>query len=447
MTAIIAGVVIVYAALIAALFRFGKPWVNPMFLMLLYYLFNYPVRAYLLAEYPDRFNAHSFTETEILAGLEYSTYYVVLFVAAYLLLLKQFRIRLDFSSLRMGALDPSLFLLTAFLVLLSGTITIGYQISVGGSFSLGADIEELRRPLWVNLAGLPYSLKWFAICMGLLLWLKTRSVPVAVTTALLCSLSLMEAFLTTAKGIVVSFLLLFFFLDNLVTGRVLRASALVIGILLTVFFSSYSYYARYEGGIGLASLKDYVDFAGTFLQRDFLEAVDAQIDNVIERGTYYLDALLLMGRMDASAGSGAYALGSLVELTNLVPRAFGIVSEQYSFDRHVTYAVWADSSFSQVFIGRIGESFFVLGFGGLLYALIHAGIFAFVASRWATLSKDIGGIALYFAVLQGWLYPDASLMYQAKNLITILLCYFLVKAMVRLFSSGYRTAAAQGPDG
>ncbi len=397
MTVVIGAVGIVYAALAAALFRFGKLWVNPIFFVLLYYLFNYPVRGFLLLEYPDQFNNYSFTDGEILAGLGYSTCYVLIFVVAYLLLLKRFHMRFDFSSLREGPLDSRLFFLTAFSVLLSGAVTLGYEVSVGGSFSLGSDIEELRRPFWVNLVGVPYSLRWLAICLGFLLWLRRHTFAVGLVTGLLIAFSTAEAFVTTGKGVIVSLLLLFLFLDNLMTGRVFRVSVLLIGVLLTVLFSSYSYYARYEGGVGLTSLRDYADFLQVFAKEDFRATVDAQMVNIIERGTYYLDALLLMGRTDPSAGSGVYAFGSLVELANLVPRAFDILSEQYSFDRHVTYSVWGESSFSQVFIGRIGESFYVLGFAGLLYALIYSGVFAYVASKWTRLSRDCGGIALYFA--------------------------------------------------
>ena len=445
MTVVIGAVVIVYAAYLAALFRFGKPWVNPMFVLLLYYLFNYPVRAYLLVEFPENFNdRYAFTDAEILTGLAYSTCYVIIFAGVYLLMLKHFSIRLDFAGLHEGALDRKLFYVTAFLVLLSGVITMGYEVSVGGSFSLGSDIEGLRRPFWVNVTALPYSLKWFSTCMGFLLLLTRRSLGIVVMTALLLAMGLAEAFLTTAKGVIVSFLLLFLFLDNLVTGRILRVSVLVIGALFAVVFSSYSYYARLSGGVGLASVQEYLDTLNLFLSEDLWEAIGSQFENIAFRATYYFDALPLMSRTDPSATAGVYAFGSLIELVNLVPRAFGIVTEQYSFDRHVTFAVWGETDFSQIFIGRIGESFFVLGFAGLLYALLHAGVFAYVASLWRRLSGDIGGISLYVAILLGWLYQDASLTYQAKNLIAILLGYCLAKLVVRLLASASQGTAPQG---
>lgn len=434
MALIIAGVVLAYAGLAAALLRLGRAWVNPVFLILVYYLLNYPVRGFLLLEFPDRFNVHQFTEAEILGGLWYSSCYVLLFVGAYLLLLRVFSIQFYTPELRPRPMDQRLFLLTAAAVGVSGLIVMGYEISVGGSFSLGTEIEQLRRPFWVNVAGLPYSLRWFAICMGVLLWIRDRTGLIACATLLLIALSLGEALVTTAKGIVIAFLLLFLFVDNLLTGRVVRLSVLFVGILLSVLFSTYSYYARYSGGIGLESLEDYTNALVAFLEDDVLQIVDEGVISIVERATYYLDALLLMARTDASMEAGPYALGSLVELANLLPRGLEFFPEQYSFDRYVTHAVWGEYDFSQIFIGRIGESYFVLGHAGLLYALVHASIFAYVASRWRPLSRNVAGVALYFAILQGWLYQDASLTYQVKNLITIVLCYLLASAAVRLVS-------------
>ena len=218
-------------------------------------------------------------------------------------------------------------------------------------------------------------------------------------------------------------------------------------MLVIIVFSSYSYYARYFGGVGFESIGEYRDFVASFVSGDLTPAIEERLENIVDRGTYYLDALILMSRSDLSIGAGVYALGSLVELINLIPRALGIVAEQYSFDRYVSFAVWGELTFTQVFIGRIGESFFVMGFAGLLYALVHASIFAFVASRWSQLSREIGGIALYFAILQGWLYQDASLTYQIKNLIAIVLCYILAKAMVRLISRASQRAMRTQPLG
>ena len=430
---------LLYTALAVVLLRHGKAWVNPVFFILVFYLFNYPVRAFLLAEYPERFNGYAFNEFEILAGLAYATCYVLVFVGTYLLLLDRFRIRFDFAHLREGILDRRLFFVSAVLVLLSGAVTFGYEVSVGGAFSLGEGIEELRRPFWVNVAGLPFSLRWFAVCMGLLLWFKSRDRLAALATAALLALLVLEAILTTAKGVVAALLLLLLFLDNLLNGRVLRPSLAVAGTVVLVVFSTYSYYARYAGGIALGSLQDYGEFFSAFVAGDILQAIAEQLDRILDRGTYYLDALVLMSRTDVVPDGGHYALGSLVELWNLVPRAFAIVGEQYSFDRYVTHAVWGELAFSQVFIGRIGESYFVLGFAGLIYAALHAAVFAYVASWWPRLSGRLAGISLYAAILLGWLYQDASLTYQLKNLIAILLCYALAKAAARLSMGGRRS--------
>jgi hypothetical protein len=433
---------VVFAALAAAALRFGRPWANPVFLVLLYYTLNYPVRAILLAAYPDAFNVHSFTADEVASALEYSTLYVVLFVGAYLLLLQRFGIRFEFHGVREDDADSKIFAVATALVLVSGAITIGYEISVGGTFSLAADIEALQRPFWVNVCALPYSLKWFVLCMGALLWIRSRGRAVASATLLVAALCGAEALVTTGKGLVVAFLLLFLFVDNLVTGRVFRLSIVVLGGIAGVLFSAYSYYARLQGGIGLGSVGEYYEFVSATAGAGFDEIILEQIAAIIDRATYYLDALALMVRSNPAADAGPYVYGSLVEIANLVPRASGLISEQYSFDRHATWAVWGDSTFGQVFVGRIGESFFVLGYAGLLYALVYALIFAAVAASWRGLSRSVAGTSLYFALLQGWLYQDSSLLYQLKNLIGIVVCYLAIAALVRMFATGPRSAPA-----
>src|SRR4029077_21246927 len=179
MIAIIGMVALVYAGLIAMLLRLGRPWLNPMFFVLVYYTLNYPVRAYLLLEFPEAFNIYQLSDDDILLGLTYSTCYVVVFVSAFLLLARALRIRFDAIVLPpAGLVDLRFFNLVTLLVLVSGVVTIGYEVAVEGMFSGATDIEGWRRPRWVYLAGLPYSLKGLALCLGCLLLAVTRSASV-----------------------------------------------------------------------------------------------------------------------------------------------------------------------------------------------------------------------------------------------------------------------------
>ena len=65
------------------------------------------------------------------------------------------------------------------------------------------------------------------------------------------------------------------------------------------------------------------------------------------------------------------------------------------------------------------------------------------------MSRSVAGTALYFAILQGWLYQDASLVYQVKNLIAILLCYAMVRTACALTlpRNGPVAQASQGFSG
>jgi hypothetical protein len=89
-------VLCLYLVMLSALLRFERPWANPMWFLLWYYAFNYPVRAILIQAYPDAFNVQSFTSAEIETALEYSTLYVLTFVGAYWLVLSRVGIRFKY---------------------------------------------------------------------------------------------------------------------------------------------------------------------------------------------------------------------------------------------------------------------------------------------------------------------------------------------------------------
>jgi hypothetical protein len=430
MSILILSICLLYAYAGVLIHRQERIWINPITFVLIYYFFNYPVRAALILYFPDTFNTYAFQEEHVFDGLTYSTLYVVIFVWAYFSLLRAFRT--SFRDVSLPAYEPDVRMswVASIVVSCAGAVVLGFEVLEGRAFSLGQDIEDLRRPLWVNIAGLFYAAKWFALCLGILVWMRTQNLGTAIGSLALLTLIVSEGVLSTGKGFIVSLIMLFLFIDNLLTGRNIRASAVAIGGVTLVLFSSYSYYARYYVGLGGETSEIVGELSRYFAYADVYNNVAAQLESILNRGTYYLDGLSLMMRDGVAVAPGPYALGSTVELLNIIPRATGLISEQYSFDRHVTESIWREWSFSQVFIGRIGESYFVLGYAGLMYAAVNAIVFALVARAWTRASRSLAGIALYFAALTSWLHQDASLFYQSKALIYILVAYYVIKLAV-----------------
>ncbi|MDP1612365.1 MAG: hypothetical protein Q8M11_15030 [Sulfuritalea sp.] len=431
MLAVIMVAILVYVVAGIQMWHLGRLWINPMTFILAYYFFNYPIRAILVLYFPDVYNKHGFDDSDVMAALTYSTIYVVFFVGAYLAILKTQRIEFVVPTFSDTRLDIRLFFVSAALTLLAGAVTMGYEISIGGAFSLGADIEELRRPFWVNAFGVFSTLKWFSLCLGILTYLRTRATLVLLTSLLLLGLIVVEGVLSTGKGLFAAIIMMFLFLDNLLTGRTVRLPIVLVGGLVLVFFSAYSYYARYYIGFGEESEGGLGNMIAFLSSGELVDLVGDQLENILNRGTYYLDALTLMIKDGLGVDPGPYAFGSVVEIVNIIPRAAGFDLEQYSFDRHVSESVWRTGVFVQIFIGRIGESFFVLGYFGIVYALINGVIFAFVASRWRSSSASLSGISLYLAILLSWLHQDASLFYQIKSLLYVLLAFWVVKLIAR----------------
>lgn len=411
--------------------RLGRVWINPMTFVLVYYFFNYPVRALLIVYFPDTYNSLFFEDGDVILGLVYSAVYVAIFVGTYVFILRTFRVTFECPALVSCKLDTRLFLVSSTVVLLAGAAVLGYEVESGGSFSLGQDIQELRRPLWVNLFGVFFSLKWFSLCLGVLVSIRTKNPKLVFATFLILLMIVAEGILSTGKGFLAVLFLMFLFIDNFLTGRIVRLPVALVGAIILIFFSAYSYYSRINIGFGAESEGGFKDFFNFFSSGDVFGVVGDQLEIMLDRGTYYLDGLIIMIRDGLAVAPGPYAFGSAIEIFNIIPRAAGLGIEQYSFDRHITESVWKSWVFSQIFIGRIGESYFVLGYLGVIYGVINASVFAFVARRWKSSSKSLAGIALYFSVLVSWLHQDASLFYQIKSLLYILIAFGIVKVLSR----------------
>lgn len=423
--------------------RMGRIWLNPITFITIYYFFNYPVRATLLTYFPEGFNSLGFDDQTILAGLLYSSTYFLVFSVVYFGVLKG-RIS-TFEAARLKSLVPNtqMLLVLASVVLAAGLVVLVYEVSVGGAFSLGQSLEDLRRPVWVNVAGVFYAAKWLLLCLAILLFLRNRTlVPLLIAGATL-TLLLAEGLFSTGKGFIATLVLLYLFLDNYQTGRAYRVSVITAGIVALVLFSSYSYYARYYIGFGQDATSALGEFVAYLTDTDLSGNLLDQMEAIINRGTYYLDGLLVMIRDGTTVDPGPYWMGSVVELLNIIPRATGLIEEQYSFDRHVTNAVWGSWVFAQVFIGRIGESYFVMGPIGVVYGVINGLIFATVALLWQRAKLTIVGIALYFAALVSWLYQDASLTFQVKSLSYILVTWLVCSGIARFLTPPKRSADHQ----
>jgi hypothetical protein len=225
-----------------------------------------------------------------------------------------------------------------------------------------------------------------------------------------------DAVITTGKGMlvnvgIVSLAMTSYFGTK--PRKVVVAGLAAMGIA----FGVYSYLARTYGNVrGEFSV---AEFLGTVeeVKENLDQSRDVGIGGIVERFSY-LDGLALLLRQDVG-DPGPYAGGSLIEVAMLLPRSVWPSRPHYSFNHYVTSSVWGFNSFSETPIGRVGEAFFVLGWFGLVYALIYG--LGFAALVRALLRARSGQFvhAVYVFLLVVVAVPDAYLTYGWKTVVYV----------------------------
>jgi len=138
----------------------------------------------------------------------------------------------------------------------------------------------------VNIASSLFSIKWFALCLGILIAIRTKQLGIAFVSLIILAMIMAEGILSTGKGFVATIVLLLIFIDNFLNGRTIRLPLLLIGSVVLVLFSSYSYYSRYYIGFGGESVGGFTGFVNFFDSGDVSGLVTDNLVNIIDRGTY-----------------------------------------------------------------------------------------------------------------------------------------------------------------
>ena len=316
-----------------------------------------------------------------------------------------------------------------------------YKYYNGLAYSLYESIEDLKRPFLVNFI-LSYEwVRWY--CLGYSLFVLSGSEHSHVTQSLRGSFRqkifigiliitsaavFVDSFISTAKGLL---LLLFFMLLMWQYLRNKRVSILIFSVLLTVgvLFSAYTYIVRYYGTVRgkfeVAQVSENID--AFFIHRDEMNSLGIQ--GSLDRLNYYDGLMLAISDTDDS-DKGDYSTGSLVEVYNLIPRPIWPDRPLYSLNHYLTIELWKMSGvFSETPIGRIGEAAYVLGYFGIIYAVIYGVLFYFIWSNYA-ITRYASSFGIYIMLWTIWIFPDAYLFYNLKNILFFFVNYFVIKIIV-----------------
>lgn len=300
----------------------------------------------------------------------------------------------------------------------------------GSTLGLYEDFEQLTHSIWENIVGMVSGGIWLVLPACMIAYALSRRKAFLLESLFLTLCILAYALMSTSKGSVAQLALMLLMVRSaLGRGRVrsnLGVAAAAVGLF--VIFGVYSYELR-ERAYGMVRGLNAYDtnvVAGIVAASPPRDVFGANFPKLLERVTGYGDGLAKLIQGDARRGEPLYALGSLVEVGNLIPRFVWKDRPHLSFNHHVTVAVWGlYGLLSESPIGRLGEAFYVAGWGGLVYGVLYGAMFSGMTMLWAKLRSSVWGAAFFISILLVWVTPDAYLLYNLKPVVFLTMMWFV----------------------
>ena len=422
---------------------------SPLFFVLLFYMLNYPVRAICLylsngTKFEWEFDAfyYGFHLEEIFEALTYSTLFIFLLLTVYIIA-SQKRNKSNLNNkihISHNTTDHQSVFTLLFVAYIGVYI---YKYVNGDLYGLYYDLNDLKRPFLVNILYLTQSLKWLLLAYWALSYFRCKSHFSLFITLTICATIIFQSIVSTGKGSLVLLVMLFasiyWFEKNKIPKKTILAS-----VFLIITFAYYSYTARNIAYNEVRSTNSSV-INNTIQVFNLVYNQFGDLDEFILEKTIpifnrfnAIDGLILCQKTNSNAHDNIYFAGSIVELGNMIPRIIWPDRPHFSFNHHVTNAVWEENyTFSETPIGRIGESFYVLGWFGLIYSVFYPLLWNWLYDRLLINSQNILKQILFFYFLCIIILPDAYILYNIKEVILILFVYLSINHLNKCTKSKY----------
>lgn len=377
---------------------------------------------------------YGFQESEVATAIVYATLFMAISVFVFV---RKWPLPSDASgtALYSSRDTPSLLVHAVFLAYVSA---FAYVAMSNALFGLGV-VEITSAEIVAKFA---LSVKWFLVGYYLVLardrWRRSVIFELGIVVATI----VLSAVVSTAKGELVS-LLVAVVLGSAIRRKPLPRAVLVGGVAFVLAFSVYSYLARYYGVVSGRS--EWSVVAENF---DRVIAAASDADIVREKGVDQsvdrflgLDGLVLCQRRGTFLESNEYRFGSLGELVSIIPRFLWEDRPKLAFNYFVTQDVWGlpDGVVSSIPLGRIGESFYVANWAGLLYAVVYGIAWRWMYVRLYRRSHSLYGPAAYIGLMFYTAFSD-------DNLISSLPVIALIASIAVLGVVLEGTRALSGPN-
>lgn len=424
-----AGAFLLVAVWVAQSIRVSNLFHNPLIYPIFFFVLQYPIRSILVVVAPDLLAQVS------IASIHPADYYLLglLFATIFLALLGiSLRLFCPFRMRCLAPVHPAAFAVSRFggrsawlihSVAIVYLLTFVYQASTGAITGLYEDFEQLLKGRMEFFLGEIVGLRWFIATMCAVAFMLTGRFIFFAEAMLIIFTVIVAALLTTSKGQILN-IGIFILLVTAVSGRRVPYGRITILAVATILFGAMSYEIRevaYFEVRGFASPLELIEkYHAALFNINLFALLQKHWLSVLDRVTYYGDALAVMLSAPPKHGEGPYVMGSLVELGNLVPRTIWVDRPHLSFNHYVTGAVWGiHGVFSEMPIGRIGEAFYVAGWLGVGYGIVYGALFAGLCLFWRKARQSVWGSAAWVGVVMAWVVPDAYLTYGLKQVIVV----------------------------
>lgn len=403
-------------------------WLNPLVLPISVWTASYPVWAMVRSTvYPEGSisglgGIH--LETRLLVVL-FATLFIALLGVSLRIFVPAYARRLEPMAAMHVSRRESVLIHLVFVVVAGAWLVRFWSGSV---FGLYEEFEQLIHSLWENMVGTLAGVVWFALPASLLAYWVSRKWIFLLEALLLIGVLLAYAVVSTSKGALLQVIVCLLVVSSAfghryvrsVKGNVVLMITAIVGLIL---FGAYSYEIRDKAYYAVRRLAPYDvrEIAERVGVLPAGEVIGKNLFRVVDRLIGYGDGLARLVEGSADRSNPVYALGSLVEIGNLVPRFVWGGRPHLSFNHHVTSAVWGMYGLlSETPIGRIGEAFYVAGWFGVSYGLLYGALFGLVGMAWTRLRRSVWGAACWVAVFLVWVLPDAYLTYNLKQLVVVI---------------------------
>jgi len=404
---------------IAILYQFVKslPATNRFLCIIMvpviFYFLNYPLRAFILISKSD----NEFSYGQILSALSYATLFVIILLLIYI---RNKGAGIDnYNPQKIPVEAEDIFICHATFIISLGIFIYSYYN--GKLFGLYTDEADLYSTFSSNLIMMFDSVKWFCIASCAIVYSKIRRRVFLVELITIVATIFFQSVASTAKGPLVALMLFYLFVTSLNHAKINHLLIVMTSIIIYLYMKA-TYLIRYFGVVrGEFSLEqitsNYADLRSFY---DASENIEQLSGSVADRFNY-LDGLILTMQNFRLLDNGYYSLGGIAELLNILPRFVWEDRPLINFNIYLTQNIWGfEGLVSETPIGRIGESFFVLGYGGLLYAILYGKLLSFVENKIFN-NSSISYLSMYFVILYYYVWSDAHIMFYWKTILWVIL--------------------------